>query len=471
LTEEQRRILVVDDETTIRKLLQRTLEAAHYDVVTAASGEEALKKVSELDFRVVLLDITMPGMSGMEVLQQLTANWPETPVVMVTALADAQTAVGAMKMGAYDYVIKPFDSPDLLQKIHSAIEKRKKIAKEIFDNAANLWRVITKNADSMIIINKSGVVLFANPATESLFERKADELVGKKFSFPVMADEITEINIQRKGEQTAVAEMRVVETEWNGEHVYLASLRDITERKRAQESKIKELESLSYSIAHDLRSPLISIQGHLGYLIKDIQNQEIKRVQEDARLIESGVRKMDQLVKGTLEYFRSGYLVKPDENVPFREIVEEVLKLLDVQLRSIGATVSLAETFPTVYVDRMRMVQVLSNLIQNSINYRDKTRPMTIEIGHSLLEDKDIYFVRDNGIGIDASESEKVFTLFYRGTTDSEGSGAGLAIVKRIIEIHGGRIWVQVQQEKGTTMCFTLPQQNGAKKGDNNGKG
>jgi len=118
------RVLVVDDEEIIRKLLQRTLEAAHYDVVPAASGEEALNKVSQLDFRVVLLDITMPGMSGIEVLQQLTANWPETPVVMVTALADAQTAVEAMKMGAYDYIVKPFDSPDLLQKMHRAMEKR-----------------------------------------------------------------------------------------------------------------------------------------------------------------------------------------------------------------------------------------------------------------------------------------------------------------------------------------------------------
>ena len=118
------RVLVVDDEEIIRKLLQRTLEAAHYDVVTAASGEEALNKVSQLDFRVVLCDITMPGMSGIELLQQLTANWPETPVVMVTALADAQTAVEAMKRGAYDYIVKPFDSPDLLQKMHRAMEKR-----------------------------------------------------------------------------------------------------------------------------------------------------------------------------------------------------------------------------------------------------------------------------------------------------------------------------------------------------------
>jgi len=266
--------------------------------------------------------------------------------------------------------------------------------------------------------------------------------------------------------------MRVVETKWEGETAYLASLRDITERKRAQQVKFNELESLSYSIAHDLRSPLISIQGFLGYLREDIQNQEIKKVQEDVRLIESAVRKMEQLVKGTLEYFRTGYLVKPDEKVPFREIVKEVLKLLAIQLSSIGATVSLAARFPTVYADRIRMVQVVSNLIQNSINYRDKTRPLTIEIGHWLSKGEVVFFVRDNGLGIDTSETEKVFALFYRGTADGEGSGAGLAIVKRIIEAHGGRIWVQQGQSgKGTTMCFALPQRSGTNKGDNNGKG
>ena len=115
-------------------------------------------------------------------------------------------------------------------------------------------------------------------------------------------------------------------------------------------------------------------------------------------------------------------------------------------------------------------MQVLTNLTQNSINYRDKTRPLKIEIGYRLSGNEGVFFVRDNGTGIDASEAEKVFALFYRGTADGEGSGAGLAIVKRIIEAHGGRIWVQDQQEKGTTMCFTLPQQSGTNKGDNNGK-
>jgi len=118
------RVLVVDDEEAVRDLLQRILKETGYDVDTAANGQEALDKVSQLKTELVLLDIKMPGMSGMEVLRQLTTNWPETCVVMATAVADAQTAVEAMKLGAYDYITKPFNRDDVVLTVRRAIEKR-----------------------------------------------------------------------------------------------------------------------------------------------------------------------------------------------------------------------------------------------------------------------------------------------------------------------------------------------------------
>lgn len=121
---EQVRILVVDDEEPVRNLLRRILGEAGYNVDTAATGQEALDKVSQLNAGVVLLDIKMPGMSGTEVLQQITTNWPETCVVMATAAGDAQTAVEAMKAGAYDYITKPFNRDDVVLKVQKAVEKR-----------------------------------------------------------------------------------------------------------------------------------------------------------------------------------------------------------------------------------------------------------------------------------------------------------------------------------------------------------
>ena len=124
MTGDRIRILVVDDEDTVRDLLQRSLEGAGYDVVAAANGEEALYEMSQREVEVVLLDVKMPGMSGLEVLGKLTTDWPDICVIMATAVADVQTAVETMKLGADDYITKPFNLDDLVLKMQKAIEKR-----------------------------------------------------------------------------------------------------------------------------------------------------------------------------------------------------------------------------------------------------------------------------------------------------------------------------------------------------------
>lgn len=121
---EQIRVLVVDDEEAIRNLLRRTLEDIGYDVLTVANGEEALFKMNQQEFEVVFLDIKMPGMSGIEVLGKITTDWPDTCVIMATGVSNVATTVESMKMGAYDYITKPFDRDDLVYKVQRAIEKR-----------------------------------------------------------------------------------------------------------------------------------------------------------------------------------------------------------------------------------------------------------------------------------------------------------------------------------------------------------
>ena len=179
---------------------------------------------------------------------------------------------------------------------------------------------------------------------------------------------------------------------WTIRNVIQCNIRDITERKQAQQAqerlsrqlqaKVSELEAFSYGIAHDLRSPLVSIEGFSRLLREDIQNQKVENVQEDIRLLESGVRKMQDFLNSTLEYSRAGHLIKRTKNVSFSKIVNEVITEFNEQISSIGATVSMAKTFPRVYADRAMITQVLTNLIQNSIKYRDKTVPLKIEIGH-----------------------------------------------------------------------------------------
>ncbi|VVB63656.1 Methanogenesis regulatory histidine kinase FilI [uncultured archaeon] len=159
----------------------------------------------------------------------------------------------------------------------------------------------------------------------------------------------------------------------------------------------------------------------------------------------------------TLELSRIGRVINLPEDVSFRDIVGEALGQTAEKIESRGIKVSIAPNMPIVYVDRMRIVEVLVNLIENSIKYMGTQEKPEIEFGQKIEGVERIFFVRDNGMGIDPSQQDKVFELFYKVDKRSEGTGAGLAIIKRIIEVHGGRIWIESELGKGCTVCFTLP--------------
>ncbi|MDD1748315.1 MAG: HAMP domain-containing histidine kinase, partial [Methanothrix sp.] len=231
----------------------------------------------------------------------------------------------------------------------------------------------------------------------------------------------------------------------------------VEERTAELEAKNAEMERFIYTVSHDLRSPLVTIQGFAGFLKRDLENGDSKQVETDLGMIRSGITKMDALLKETLELSRIGRVVSAAEEVPFEEIVQEALDQTATKLKSSGTEVSVAENLPVVRVDRMRLVEALVNLIENSIRYRGEQQHLKIEIGWRDGANGSAFFVSDNGMGIDPGQKEKVFELFYKVNKKSEGTGAGLAIVKRIIEVHGGRIGINSELGKGCEVWFTLP--------------
>lgn len=238
-------------------------------------------------------------------------------------------------------------------------------------------------------------------------------------------------------------------------------------RKRAEEekgrlveeleAKNEELESFAYSVSHDLKSPLSAICGYASILREDLERNEVEKGKIHLKRIENAVTLMDKMLSDTLQLSRVGRVVNPPEDVPFGELIEKALEQTEEKIKSRKIKISVIDDFPTVLVDRMRMVEVLVNLITNSINYMGEQPHPKIEIGHRLEGEETVFFVRDNGIGIESSKHEKVFELFYRVDKSSKGTGAGLAIVRRKIEVHGGRIWIESEKGKGCTVCFTLP--------------
>jgi PAS domain S-box-containing protein len=220
-----------------------------------------------------------------------------------------------------------------------------------------------------------------------------------------------------------------------------------------------ELEQFTYTVSHDLRSPLVTIRGFLGYLRQDAESGDITRLDKDLHRIANAVDRMQALLNDLLELSRIGRIINPPKIISYGQIVAEAAELLNGTLERNHVTLVIQEDLPNIYGDHARLVEVLQNLISNAAKFMgDQPRP-TIEIGSDGFDtdEKMIFFVRDNGIGIAPQYHERIFGLFNRLDPSIEGTGIGLALVKRIIETHGGRIWITSNPGEGTTFSFTLP--------------
>lgn len=226
------------------------------------------------------------------------------------------------------------------------------------------------------------------------------------------------------------------------------------------EARNSELERFTYTVSHDLKSPLITVRGFLGFVEQDARAGNFDRMEADLARIVEATDKMRRLLDELLELSRIGRLMNPPEAVPFEAIVQEAIRLVHGRIEARGARVEVAPDLPTVYGDRARLVEVVQNLVDNACKFMgDQAEPqITIGAQGTDRDGKPIVFVRDNGGGIDPQYHDRVFGLFNKLEARSDGTGVGLALVKRIVEVHGGRIWVESQGAgTGSTFYFTLP--------------
>jgi len=243
---------------------------------------------------------------------------------------------------------------------------------------------------------------------------------------------------------------------------------DITERIQAEaergkliaelESRNAELERFTYTVSHDLKSPLITIAGFLGYLEEDAQAGNSEKLQQDISRINEATGKMKRLLDELLELSRIGRLMNSPEEVSFSDIVQEALEQVEGQLTRSKIKVTVDHDLPIVFGDRIRLIEVVQNLVDNAIKFiGDQFQPM-IKIGAHRLGEGFVFFVKDNGIGIESLYHDKIFELFEKLDPNSDGTGIGLALVKRIVNVHGGEIWVESSEMgTGATFYFTLP--------------
>jgi signal transduction histidine kinase len=242
---------------------------------------------------------------------------------------------------------------------------------------------------------------------------------------------------------------------------------EIEEREKAemareelvQQLKLKnqELDRFAITVSHDLKTPLITITGYLGFLERDATAGDKDRVRKDIEHINEAAKNMGKLVDEILDLSRIGRIMNPPREVSFEEIVEEALKAASGLFKAKQVKVKVGSGFPVIYCDFARIVQVIQNLVTNAVKFMGEQAEPLIEIGSEVKSGERVFFVRDNGVGIDPKYHEQVFGLFNKLNAKTDGLGIGLGIVKRIIEVHEGRIWVESELGKGASFYFTLP--------------
>lgn len=317
--------------------------------------------------------------------------------------------------------------------------------------------------------------------------RKVEEIIGKT-DFDIWEKEFAEnyrrddLRVMQSGRRRQIEEIQHDSTGreyWvetiktpirnaRGEIIGTTGIaREITERKRAEiereklitelEAKNAELERFTYTVSHDLKSPLVTITGFLSYLEKDARAGNFDKFKNDLQRIQQAAEKMQTLLKDLLELSRIGRIMNEPVETSFGEIVREALAAVEGQIKKRNIRVEFADEGYTIRGDRTRLIEVMQNLIDNAAKFMGDQPKPRIRIGALRDENNNpTFYVQDNGIGIEPQFNERIFGLFNKLDANTPGSGIGLTLVKRIIEVHGGKIWVKSRTGEGSTFYFNF---------------
>lgn len=233
---------------------------------------------------------------------------------------------------------------------------------------------------------------------------------------------------------------------------------DLQRQFNERQKLIDELELFTYSVSHDLKSPLFTIRGFLGFLKDDVAAGNLPRVESDVQRISDAMDVMQERLDDLLELSRAGQLTEERESISFNELTAEALELVHGRLTEKNITVVVEHDLPSIHGDRHRLLEVVQNLIDNAAKFMGQQNNPVIEIGQRGEETgKPVFFIRDNGMGIPLEQHVRIFGIFNKLNPKVEGTGIGLSLVKRIIEAHGGRIWLESEPGSGSTFYFSLP--------------
>jgi PAS domain S-box-containing protein len=488
-------ILVVDDEKGIREGCRRILTGDGFAVDVAANGKEGLEMLSIRPYDLMLVDLMMPGMGGLEMMEQVRQIDPEIIMIVITGFATIETAVDAMKRGAYDYIPKPFTPDQLLAFVNRGLEKRRLSMQakqlmeerdqkllEVANERSKIHTIVNSIADGILVINREHQLVLFNPAAIKMLALNGKFEPGKDINEIILNKDL--IHIIEKGfssessqytmlseemelpppiNKTLMVNVSKVRDETGQDFGVVSTLRDITSLKEINQIKSQFVAM----VTHELRAPLSAIEGYLSAYLTQAAGTDPQMYKQMMARAKQRAHSLLELVNDLLQYSRLEVksVARKKEPLNISEIILNTVELLKVQgtAKDLKFEMDIPEHLPLIEADRTEMEQLFTNLVSNAIKYNVKNGQVMI----SALPDGNFLHitVADTGIGIDEENLPCIFDEFYRvcgaETRYVTGTGLGLSIVKKIVESHFGHIKIDSKIGKGTVFIVMLPIQQG----------
>ncbi|GIW46482.1 MAG: hypothetical protein KatS3mg078_0359 [Deltaproteobacteria bacterium] len=483
---EPKRILVVDDELLILRIISDILSGEGYEVRTASSCDKAIQLLKEVPFHAVLTDIRMPEKNGIDLLESVRELNPNLPVILMTGFASIETAIEAVKKRAFDYLTKPLDYNKLKSVIKNAVERyelieeNKRLLQELKELNANLElkvkernreleNIMNSTHESIITTDRDLVIKSANSKTLSIF---GDYHIGKKLSDIIQNINFSSITprILKDPLYTSKHEIKygdkflevnlspLVDFESHEIFGVVAVVEDITDKKKLeaqliQSAKMSAVGQLAAGIAHEFSNILSAILGYTGLAMS---RNDLEQIKKDLKVVEKASNRAVDILKKLLSFSRRG-----EENFQLAlidEVIEDALALVEHTFEKEGIRiVRHYGRIPPIRMNPGEIQQVILNLAINSKHAMPEGGVIAINV--ELEGDYVKIDFSDTGVGIPKENLPRIFEPFFttKGNSGEKGVGLGLSMVYAIVERHDGKISVSSEVGKGTTFTIMLP--------------
>lgn len=484
-------ILVVDDEKDIRDGSERILTRLGFRVFKADRGEKALAILEKDTVSMVLLDLKMPGMDGMEVLERIMERDVAILVIVITGYATVETAIQAMKQGAYDFISKPFEPDQLRVVVKRALEKirltreaetlerkRKRTLSDLGTEKSRIHTIVNSIANGMIVTNAKGRVVLMNPAFRQLLELDPGLQTGGPIENYVLEKDLCRLVLEiSHGKHVDYEDIPDYEFALSDDKYLLAKGRPVLGSKKeclgaviniVDITTIKVLDRLKSEfvakVSHELRSPLATIHEQLAVVSKELTGDESQEEQHILSRAKEKTRGLISLIGDLLDLSRieEGLICQEPQPLRIEVQLKNIIDFLTARAESNNQSLSLElpdEYLPSITADSLALESIFGNLITNAINYTPEGGEIRVVVDLAGINIR--IKVIDNGFGIADKDLTNIFKRFYRVKDDKTryitGTGLGLPIVKGLLESLGGFIQVESTPGKGSTFTVLIP--------------